>query len=312
MDCRIIIVSFNTRELTHHAVESVLASTGPISFEIIVVDNASSDGSAAHLKETFPQISVLESPTNLGFAGANNRGALHSKARYLLLLNSDARVPPSALHETVQWLDAHPDVGVLGAQLLNEDGSRQNSIASQPSLATELLNKSLLRLLFPQSFPGKEHAFSEPTDVDSVIGAYMVVRGDLWQKLGGLDESYFLFLEETDFCDRARAAGFRVIHHPDIRVWHRQGGSAGHISIRARIEYWNSRYTFFQKHTSPATQFLLHCGLLVRLTLDTVAQLLSCMATLGQHAKSRQKLALDFQLWRWHLQGRPTHMGIPR
>ena len=118
---------------------------------------------------------------------------------------------------------AHPDCGIAGAQLLNPDGSRQNSIANFPSLATEPLNKSLLRRIFPRRFPGKEQRFTSPVPVETVIGAFMLIRAELWRELGGFDERYFFFFEETDFCLQARRRGWQVFHLPQVQVWHEQG-----------------------------------------------------------------------------------------
>lgn len=308
----VLIVSRNTRDLTLAAVRSVLGSEPVGAWEVILTDNGSTDGTVEAVRGLGGRVKVLEAGRNLGFAAANNLAARQSRADYLILLNSDARVDPGILAEAVGWMEAHPEVGVLGAQLLNEDGSRQNSIATEPSLATELLNKSLLRRLCPDRFPGKEQVWTEPTPVDSVIGAFMVVRRDLWERLGGMDERFFLFLEETDFCRRVRLAGFEVVHHPGLKVWHRQGGSAGMVYIPARIEYWRSRYVYAARHFSPWAQRVLRLGLLVRLSLDTVIQGAAVLVSLGLWRKAREKLALDGALIGWHLRGCPDSMGLPR
>ncbi|MFQ3671057.1 MAG: glycosyltransferase family 2 protein, partial [Verrucomicrobiia bacterium] len=257
-------------------------------------------------------VKVVESKRNLGFAAANNRAAVEAGGEYLVLLNSDARVDPPVLAEAIDWMRAHPEVGVLGAQLLNEDGSWQNSIASEISLATELLNKSLLRRLFPRKFPGKEQRWEGPVPVDSVIGAFMVVPRTVWERLGGMDERFFLFLEETDFCRRVREGGWQVVHHPGLRVWHRQGGSAGSIQVAARIEYWRSRYAYAKKHFPVGMRWALGAGLVVKLVVDLVAQAVGTVLTCGLHRKVRAKLALDVALLRWHLGGCPDSMGISR
>ncbi len=308
----VLIVSRNTRELTLAAVRSVLASEPEGSWEVIVADNGSTDGTVAALQEVTGSVRVLEPGRNLGFAAANNLAAREATGEYLLLLNSDARVDAGVLREAVEWMRAHPEVGVLGAQLLNEDGSKQNSIASELSPVTELLNKSLLRRLFPGRFPGKEHAMGGPTEVDSVIGAFMVVPKRLWERLGGMDERFFLFLEETDFCRQVREAGLKVVHHPGVRVWHRQGGSAAGVHIPARIEYWRSRYAYAAKHFSPGSRRMLAVGLAIRLMVDILVQGAAAGLTLGRHRRTRAKLALDVALVRWHLLGRPEWMGIPR
>jgi GT2 family glycosyltransferase len=201
---------------------------------------------------------------------------------------------------------------VAGAQLLNPDGSPQNSIANFPSLATELLNKSLLRRIFPRRFPGKEHKFLEPVPVESVIGAFMLIRHELWQKIGGLDERYFFFLEETDFCAQARKLGWAVFHLPHVHVWHEQGKSAGQWPAAARIEYWRSRYLYFAKHHGLVSRIVLRVGLLARLFIDTLFSGLTVLLTVGAAARPRSRWQTHSALWRWHLRGCPADMGLPR
>ena len=224
-----------------------LRRAGPLAVELLVVDNGSNDDTAAVLPREFPQIQLIRSETNLGFARAVNRAAQSAHGEFLLLLNSDARAEPDALARAVAWMRAHPDCAVAGAQLLNADGSRQNSIANFPTLATELLNKSLLRRLWPERFPGKEQVFTAPVDVETVVGAFMLIRRLDWDAHGGLDERFLFFFEETDFCRQVRRAGRRVVHLPEVRVWHEQGATAKKVSAAARIEYWRSRYAYFKK-----------------------------------------------------------------
>src|SRR5579862_1363354 len=152
----VIIFTRDTCALTLGAVRSVAETRCEYATEIIVVDNGSTDGTPEVLPREFPEVRYIRSEKNLGFAGANNRGVREASGEFVLLLNSDARLQPDSLPTAVAWMRAHPGCGVAGAQLLNPDGSRQNSIANYPSLATELLNKPLLRRLFPKRFPGKE------------------------------------------------------------------------------------------------------------------------------------------------------------
>jgi GT2 family glycosyltransferase len=311
-DLAVIIVTRNTRALTSAALRSVFESRDALAKEVVVVDNGSTDETPQVLPREFPQANFIRSETNLGFARANNVGAGATTGQFLLLLNSDARLNPEALAEAVGWLRAHPDCGVAGGQLLNPDGSRQNSIANFPTLATELLNKSLLRWLCPRRFPGKEQPLAEPLEVETVIGALMLIRREVWQALGGLDERFFFFFEETDFCLRTRKLGWKVFHLPHVQVWHEQGGSARQMSVAARIEYWRSRYAYFQKNCGPLARGLLRGGLCARLLADWLASGLLVLATLGSSPRWRQKWRVNNALWLWHLRGCPARMGLPR
>jgi GT2 family glycosyltransferase len=312
MDVSVIIVTRNTCALVRLAVQSVLDSRDPLAKEIFIVDNGSNDETSSILPKEFPEIKLIRSETNLGFARACNLAAKKSSGEFLLLLNSDARPAPGALAPAVAWLRVNPDCAVAGAQLLNADGSRQNSIANFPTLATELLNKSLLRRLWPKKFPGKEIEFREPLEVETVVGAFMLIRKSVWDALGGLDERFFFFFEETDFCLRARRKNFRVVHLPDVRVWHGQGQTAKQISAAARIEYWRSRYIYFAKNHCASTRLLLTVGLMVRLSFDWLAAGLFTLATLGQNARWRSRFKVCSFLVGWHLRGCPAEMGLPR
>jgi hypothetical protein len=312
MDGSVIIITRNTCALTCAAVRSVPAAAGSLTWEVIVVDNGSGDDTAAVLARDFPSVTLIRSEANLGFARACNLAAKPARGEFLLLLNSDARLQPDALELTCAWMRAHPDCAVTGAQLLNADGSRQNSIANFPTLATELLNKSLLRRLFPRRFPGKEHPFTGPVEVETVVGAFMLIRKEVWDKLGGLDERYFFFFEETDFCLQVCRAGLRVMHLPDVRVWHDQGQTAKQVSAAARIEYWRSRYAYFAKNQSPLTRSILTAGLMTRLLLDWLAALLLVLVTFGQSGRWRLRCRVCTALVGWHLCGRPAKAGLPR
>ena len=312
MDVSVIIITRNTCALTLAAVRSVLAGDPATSREILVVDNGSNDGTATVLLRECPQIYLLRSETNLGFARAVNLAAGKATGEFLLLLNSDARLAADALSLALQWLRANPDCAVAGAQLLNADGSRQNSIANFPTLATELLNKSLLRRLWPERFPGKEQLISAPLAVETVVGAFMLIRNSVWDALGGLDERFFFFFEETDFCRQVRREKLRVMYLPQVRVWHGQGQTAKQVSAAARIEYWRSRYAYFAKNCGAATRFVLPAGLILRLLADWLAAGLMALLTLGKNPRWLSRLQVCSVLAGWHLRGCPSESGLPR
>lgn len=311
-DVSVIVVTRNTREMTLAAVRSVLEHRDSLAVEVTVVDNGSIDGTAEALCESFPEARCLRSETNLGFAKAVNQAARECSGEFLLLLNSDAVLQPGALSAAIEWMRSHPRCGVAGAQLLNADGSRQNSIANFPTLATELLNKSLLRRIAPRRYPGKERVFASPVEVETVIGAFMLVRRELWDSLGGLDEHFFFFVEETDFCLQARRAGWSTMHLPQVLVMHGGGQSAKQVLPAARVEYWRSRYTYFKKNHGPLTRAVLRIGLGVRLLVDWIAALFAVGLTVGRNERWRNRLEVCSVLLWWHLRGCPDGTGLPR
>ncbi len=306
----IIIVSYNTKEYLLPCLKSIFEKDDGIFQEVIVVDNGSRDGSGEEVKEKFPFIHLIENKKNLGFAKAANQGLQKASGRYLLLINPDAQVKRGAIEQFVSFMESHPEAGVAGGQLLNSDGSRQNSIANFPSLTTELLNKSLLRWLFPKRFPGKERNDLKPIEVDSVIGACMLVRREAVDQVGLLDEDYFLFLEETDWCFRMKRGGWKIYHIPQAEIIHFQGKSAGKETALAKIEYYRSRYLFFKKHRGFFQWILLTIGLNLKLWVEFISLMIGCLLTIFTIKKWRTKLSIYATLLQWHLKFCPADMGL--
>jgi GT2 family glycosyltransferase len=310
VDLSIIIVNWNTKEYLVRCLRSIFETRKRDSREVLVIDNGSGDGSAEQVKRLFPDVRVIENRENLGFARATNQGLKEEAGRYALLLNPDTRVREGSIETLLSFMEAHPEAGIAGAQLLNADGSRQNSIANTPTLATELLNKSLLRWLFPERFPGKERVRSEPVDVESVIGACMIVRKKAVEEVGFLDEDYFLFLEETDWCYRMRRAGWKIYHVPAAEITHFQGKSAEMDIEKAKIEYYRSRYQFFEKHRGLFQKSLLALGLVVKLGAEFLLMLFGCLLTGFRIGKWKKRLSIYARLLDWHLRFCPAGEGL--
>jgi GT2 family glycosyltransferase len=216
--------------------------------EIIVVDNGSTDGTAEFITASFPQITLLKNDTNRGFAAAVNQGWHTARGEIVLLLNSDTCVLPNEIARVIDFMAENPQVGVAGPALVYEDLSPQRSFASVPSLIEEMVPKFLLELAAPRRRGGKTWGSRTPEPVESLIGAALFVKRSVLEELGGFDERFFFFLEETDFCVRAKQAGWQVMFLPSARIIHYQGRTVGANWVKGRIEYNISLDKFIRKH----------------------------------------------------------------
>ena len=269
----VVIVSWNTRELTLAALRSFLPADDLV-LEVVLVDNASTDGSADAVEAAFPDVRVIRNDCNLGFAGGVNVGLRASRHPLVLLLNPDTRVVHGALARLIAYADTHPEAGIVGPRVLNEDGTLQSSRFRFPSLLNQLLAATYLYKLLPGSrFFNRErfggHAVDAPEPVDAVSGCCFLVRLSVIDAVGVLDEAFFMYAEETDFCYRARQAGFEVHYAPVGEIVHLRGGSSRLASRRNFLEYRRSILLFFRKHRGAAAtqgaRALLLLFLLVRL-----------------------------------------------
>jgi len=274
------------------------------------VDNGSKDGSVGSIRKEFPSVHVLENAENLGFAQAVNQGLKIPQAPFLLLLNSDACLTPEAIPSFLDFLKRNPQVAIVGGNYLNEDGTRQNAFANYPTLASELLNKNLLRAIFPKKYPSKRQNYEVPIQVESVIGAAMVVRKSAIEEVGLLDEDYFFFIEETDWCFRMRQAGWKIFHLPDAKVYHLQGRSKEKDPARAWVEYYRSLYLFFKKHRSRLSYLMLRVLRPLKLCLNWIFTLMGLLLTLGISKHFQRKIRIYSQLLLWHLKSCPDGAGL--
>lgn len=303
MDISIVIVNWNTRKLLLDCLASVYAMVREMRFEVFLVDNASSDGSVEAVREQYPQVNIIQNEKNLGFAAANNKALRIMQGKYALLLNTDTVLTEGALATLLRYMENHEEVGMACGQLLNADGSKQNSIANFPSLLGLLCNETVLRLLFPGRFPSKRQEYRAPIEVESCIGACLMVRKAAMDTVGLLDERYFFFMEETDWAFAMHRAGWKSCFVPDARIYHLQGQSAGH-NVRARIMFYRARYQYFRKWF-PQSWPLHGLLIVVRLLINVLLNGIGLIMTLGLHGGIRGRLALYLQLLSWHLRGCP-------
>jgi len=318
IDFSIIIVNWNTKRLLLNCIASIYRTVNGSSFEIFVVDNGSTDGSVAAVSQTYPAVKVIANTANLGFAKANNVALGKISGRHAVLLNSDTILKESALEKMCDFMEHHPQAGMCGPQLLNEDGSKQNSVGDFPTLLTEFVSKKLICILFPeryrQAFKSKNAEFNCPAEVDFIVGACMVVRKAAMDEIGMLDEDYFFLYEEVDWCFRMKNAGWLIYHLPDAEIYHLGGQSMKEINLHARIESWRSRYLFFKKSmdlSRVAWYGLLLLGVSQNLYQFLVYTLLN-LVTLFSLKRLRRRWIMFSYLLVWHMRGRPVSMGIPR
>lgn len=232
MDLSIIIVSYNTKNILRDCLQSVLRHALGIAYEIIVVDNASRDESVAMLRQEFPSVKVIANSDNSGFAKANNQGMAAAQGRYLLLLNSDTLILDNGLKAVMEFADRQPDAGVIGCKVLNRDESLQYSCSHDPSLLTELMffGKAIIHHAWDPLTHYKfmkywDHAQTKP--VDCLFGCFLWIRREVVQQLGGLDEKFFMYYEDVEFCRRVRGSKrFRIFYFPEVSIVHLGGMSA--------------------------------------------------------------------------------------
>ena len=310
-DLSIAVVSWNTRDLACRALASALrearACAPHLACELLLVDNGSDDGTADAAAERFPALRVLRLARNEGFAAGANRALAAARGRHVLLLNSDAELLPGALARCVAHLDAHPDVGAASPLLVREDGRPRATAHRFPGLASECLPPALLAWLAPRRCPSGRRRARGPADVEAVRGAALFLRRELVRSVGPLPEEYFFFLEETDWCWRVRAAGWRIALVPDARVVHLSGASSSRRSpARARIEYHRSLYRFFVRRRGPvraAVVWMLRFGKsLVRVLVGAPLALAS--------PRRRERWVVQRALLAWHLRGCPRGAGL--
>jgi N-acetylglucosaminyl-diphospho-decaprenol L-rhamnosyltransferase len=251
-DLSVVIVSWNTRDLTTACLASLPAGAGALTWDAWVVDNASRDDSVAAIRREFPAVHVIANPGNVGFAAANNQGIAVCQGRYLLLLNSDTVAAPGSLEALVAFADAHPRAGVVGPRLENPDGSFQSGPTPFPSFWTELLSvTSIGRRLSYRGYPSRPEAASRTAQAaDYVVGACMLARREAVDQVGGLDEGYFMYSEEPDWCWRMRQAGWETWYTPGAVITHFGGQSTSQVREAMLVALYRAKVQFFRRHRS--------------------------------------------------------------
>lgn len=270
----IVIVNYNTERLLKACIESIYRETNGIPFDIWVVDNNSHDDSIQMIKNYFPKVNLIENKKNIGFSKANNMVISRSKSDYVLLLNPDTFVLQDAIEKMVRFMDRNPEVGISGCKVLNKDGMLQLACRrSIPSPRVAFYRLTGLSKLFSNSKTMAKYNLTyldpdEPHEVDAVSGAFLMIRRKVVDSIGALDERFFMYGEELDFCLRAKKTGWKVMYYPGAEIIHYKGESTKSNSRKATLEFYRAMYLFHKKHFakkySPITNFIIYTGIFLK------------------------------------------------
>ncbi len=262
-DVSICIVTWRTKEQIAACLESIFETIQGVGFEVLVVDNASGDGTVEMIKDAFPQVRLLVNAENLGFPRAANRGIEEAGGRYLLLLNPDTLVGPKAVEDLVRFMDGFADVGVTSPTIRNPIGTVQPECRRTfPTLATEFFELTGLYRLFPNHpVIGQWRRTSwrpqAPCEIELASGAGMMIRREAMEAVGPLSEEAFMFLEDLDYCYRMRQKGWKIYFYPDAEIIHQGQQSTRHVLPRIRALSYDARYKFFRMYHGVGSATLL-------------------------------------------------------
>lgn len=287
-----IIVSWNTRKLTLGCVESLASTRDRLATEIIVVDNASANDTVDQLRSQYPHVKLIGNQENLGFARANNLGMAVCTGQYVALINSDVVVPNGCLEKMAHYMDEHPDIGMLGPKMILRDGSIKQSVYKFPTVWNWFCNALGLRFVFKNSgtfaaltLPNFD--YSKTQDVDILTGWFWVVRSSALQKVGVLDDQFFMFGEDYDWPKRFRNAGWRVTYYSEAHAIHHHGASCARAPVRFYVEMNRANLQYFRKHHRPVTV----AGFWLAMMLHNIVRVIGYGAVYLTRNKSRTAAA---------------------
>lgn len=298
MTLSIIIVNWNTLELLTQCLKSIPAlrdDSTENEIEVLVVDNASSDDSAQYVRDNFPLVKLIENDQNVGFAQANNQAILKSQGKYVLLLNPDTEMIADTIEILLNFIEEHPEVGAVGPRILNPNGSLQESCYPEPTLKRELWRLLHLDWLRPYGvYRMDSWPLNQNRPVDVLLGACLLLRREVLEQVGLLDENYFMYSEEVDLCFRVRKAGWQIVWVYDAQIVHYGGQSTQQIASEMFLHLYKSKLYYFRKNYSRlaavAYKFILLVASACRLILTP-------LAWLERSEKRRQHLILAGRYW---------------
>lgn len=306
----VIIVNYNTREMTLKCLESIRADIEGIESEVILVDNASSDGSVEAIREQCPWVNVIASPKNLGFGAGNNLGLKIAQGDYFLLINTDALPHPGATRTLIEYLKNHPKTAVVGPKLLNADGSTQQSCFRFPSptrawMENLWISSVFRRISFVDDYRGWAH--DQERAVDFVIGACILVRKSVYNKIGGFDERFFMYAEESDWMFRMHQAGWTISFTPTAVVTHLGGASGASEKPKINQMFFESLDNYELKHHGWIGLISLRIAMTIGCTLRAILWTLVGLVSRSKRDLARSKARLQ----RWLMIRQVTNWRVP-
>jgi GT2 family glycosyltransferase len=284
VELSICIVSYQARDLLRDCLYSIHKTVDSLSFEIIIVDNHSDDGTIEMLNKEFPGVRLVVNDHNTGYTRPNNQAIRESQGRYIVLLNPDTLVQPNAIAELFGFLETHPEIGIVGPKVLNRDGTLQKQCRrSEARPWDSFCYFSGLSRLFPQDkrFAGYLMTYLDENlthEAEAVSGSCMMIRRQVIEQIGYQDENFFAYQEDTDYCRRARLAGWKVFYNPSAQIIHYGGEGGSNVQpFRSIIEWHRSYYLYYRKHFAKDYFFIFNAiyyfGMLLKLTLSLVINL---------------------------------------
>lgn len=291
IDLSVCIVTYRARDFLRDCLHSLYENTDGLRLEVIVADNGSNDGTVEMLRREFPEVSLIENESNLGFTRPSNQCLRLSRGQYALLLNPDTLILPQALNRLVAFMESHPEVGICGPKVLNKDFTLQKSCRRGESRPWAVISYFTgLAALFPHSRFFSEYQMTYMDEntahpVAGVAGSCMLIRREVIEQIGYLDERYFAYQEDADYCFRARQAGWQIYYVPEAQVIHYGGQGGSRVEpYRSIIEWHRSYWLYYRKNLAKDYFFLFnwvyYCAMFVKLLLS-----------LGINALRREKYA---------------------
>jgi GT2 family glycosyltransferase len=284
MEVSIIIVNWNTCDYLYKCLNAVYNTIDEIIFEVVLVDNASTDGSVGMVKELFPDVHLIENNENLGFGQANNKAILKCDGKYVLFLNSDAFLSDGTLQKMMNVMELNNTVGIVGANLKYPDGSPQSSYGRLPTLMSEIAVLFGLDRIW--KLIRRSNAINYPMEVGYVEGASLMARREMLNQIGFFDEYFYFFNEEIDLCYRAKAAGWKVVVHPPAHVIHVGGGSTGETPERI-VALFRGKSQYINKYQGKSSKHIYIAAIWITTLLKIVVFSVLRVVTMGRVKRDR-------------------------